>query len=349
MTFRRLRSLEKYFELLGCDKNYTQKHIPCEICDSYSFTTICRYTDTGNNILAPVPVKACNSCGFLMQNPRFDKEFYIRYYEEFYPYMRVRSASNTKNDPNKVAKKIVCDDGKPSEYGFTSTLERAKNLYNYIIKSNLKIPQKKMLDVGCGCGGFLKYFKDKGFEVFGNDPDNKATDFGIMKGLKIDKIPAEEMHYKEKFGLIIIIGSLEHCFDPNKVLSKCWEMLIEDGIIIIEGRYFPISESFRWLNSNHHRFFTNVSSQSILIKHGFEIIKSTTDPVCGEDTGRNGGGFAFARKKSSNIRFLNLDIKEKKQKFLKLLKDKRLIKKPEEILEETKKHDEAFHIKYIDD
>ena len=126
-------------------------------------------------------------------------------------------------------------------------------------------------------------------------------------------------------------------------------MLIEDGIIIIEGRYFPISESFRWLNSNHHRFFTNVSSQSILIKHGFEIIKSTTDPVCGEDTGRNGGGFAFARKKSSNIRFLNLDIKEKKQKFLKLLKDKRLIKKPEEILEETKKHDEAFHIKYIDD
>ena len=212
MTFRRLRSLEKYFELLGCDKNYTQKHIPCEICYSYSFTTICRYTDTGNNILAPVPVKACNSCGFLMQNPRFDKEFYIRYYEEFYPYMRVRSASNTKNDPNKVAKKIVCDDGKPSEYGFTSTLERAKNLYNYIIKSNLKIPQKKMLDVGCGCGGFLKYFKDKGFEVFGNDPDNKATDFGIMKGLKIDKIPAEEMHYKEKFGLIIIIGSLEHLF-----------------------------------------------------------------------------------------------------------------------------------------
>ncbi len=350
MKLRRLRTIDEYFDLLGCDKNYPVSDVLCEICNSNQFTTICKHTDTGNNVLTPVPVKACESCGLLMQNPRFPEEFYIRYYDEFYPYMRVRSNSNISKDPNNVSgNNIVNDDGKPSEFGFNSAIKRAKNLYDYINKNNISIPSKKLLDVGCGCGGFLYYFKKMGYEVTGNDPDNKAAEFGINKGLEIEKIQAEKMHYKEKFGLVIIIGSLEHCFDPNKVLSKCWEMLEDNGVIIIEGRYFPISESFRWLNSNHHRFLTNTTSQSILIKHGFEIMRSTTDPVCGADTGRNGGGFAFARKKSKNKRFLDIDKDlKKREEFLKMIEKLNLIKSPSEIVEEVKLHDKKFDIEFLD-
>ena len=67
------------------------------------------------------------------------------------------------------------------------------------------------------CRSFFKYFKDKGFEVVGNDPDLKAAQFGISKGLDIDIISGEKMEYDKKFGLIIIIGSLEHCFNHNIV------------------------------------------------------------------------------------------------------------------------------------
>ena len=31
---------------------------------------------------------------------------------------------------------------------------------------------------------------------------------------------AEDMFFRRKFDLSIIIGSLEHCFDPNIVLKK---------------------------------------------------------------------------------------------------------------------------------
>ena len=346
--FKRLRNLKEYYELLGCENNYPMQLINCEICSNSSFTTICSHTDTGNNTLAPVKVKACNKCGFIMQNPRFPEEFYNRYYDEFYPYMRARSQSNFIGDGNNVGgKKQMDEDGTPNDFGFDIAIERAKNLYDYLEKENIKISKKSLLDVGCGCGGFLKYFKEKGFEVIGNDPDVKAAKFGIKKGLKIDIIPGEKMAYNQKFGLIIIIGSLEHCFNPNSVLEKCWAMLEEGGIIVNEGRYYPISESFRWLNSNHHRFFTHVSSQAIYLKHGFSIIKSTTDPVCGGNTGRNGGGFAFGQKFKKNKRYLDVNKQEVHDQLINLLKLNDLIISPEETLSSIERHDMKFNIKYI--
>ena len=346
--FKRLKNLDEYYELLGCNEKYPVNDVTCEICDSHSFETICEYTDTGNNILTPVTVKACSKCGFIMQNPRFPDEFYARYYDEFYPYMRARSQSNVEGDPNTVGGQRQMDsDGTPNDFGFDIAVQRAKNLFKYIEKENIKICKKSLLDVGCGCGGFLHYFSERGYQVVGNDPDLKAVEFGIKKGLKIDAISGEKMEYSQKFGLIIIIGSLEHCLNPNIVLEKCWNMLEENGVIIIEGRYFPISESFRWLNSNHHRFFTHESSQSIFIKHGFSIIKSTTEPVCGDQTGRNGGGFAFGKKLCSNKRYLDTKDKKTQMELLEKLEEKELILKPEMILRNIKKHDEKFNIQYL--
>ena len=345
--FRRLQNLRNYYELLGCDVEYKVNSVVCEICGTDKFTTICSHTDTGNNLLAPVPVKACNSCGFLMQNPRFPEEFYKRYYNEFYPYMRARSQSNKDGDPNNISgKKQMEKDGTPNDFGFEVAYQRAESLYSYMNKNKISLPQKAMLDVGCGCGGFLQFFADEGFYVVGNDPDIKAVTYGRSKGLHIDLIPGEEMDYPRKFGLIIIIGSLEHCFEPNIILEKCWNLLDDGGVLVIEGRYYPVSESFRWLNSNHHRFFTNSSSQSILLKHGFEIIKSTTDQVCGSNTGRNGSGFAFGRKDSNNPRFLDMENQNIQEDFLNLLSKKNIAIKPKKIIEDIRKHDKFFNVEF---
>ena len=304
---KKLDTLDQYFELLGCKDKYEPTIVPCEICNNKSFSVACSHTDTGNNVLAPVPVQICNKCGFLMQNPRFPEDFYKRYYEEFYPFMKARSNANTeKDDPNNIG---VDKDNKEKNFqldnAFKNAQQRANNLLNYLENSDIKLPEKSVLDVGCGSGGFIKFFNEQGFESEGNDPDPESVNYGISKGLKIDLTPAEKMNYDRKFGLIIIIGSLEHVFDPNIVLEQCWNLLHENGILIIEGRYYPISESFRWLNSNHHRFFTNESAQAIFIKHGFKVLKSTTDLVCGSNTGRNGGGFAFGLKNSKNKKYLD--------------------------------------------
>ena len=341
----RLETLQEYYDLLGCKVPYKINLVNCEICENEDFKLVCSHTDTGNNILAPVPVRICERCGFLMQNPRFEDEFYKKYYVEFYPYMRARSQSNKESDPTNVSgKPQMNSDGTPNNFGFNVALERAEHFYKYLQKLNLDIPSKTLLDVGCGCGGFLEYFNSVGYRTKGNDPDEKSAKFAITKGLDVDILPAEEMEYNEKYGLIIIIGSLEHCRDPNIVLKKCWEFLEDGGVLVIEGRYYPISESFRWLNSNHHRFFTHQSAQAMFIKHGFQIIKSTKDPVSGSNTGRNGGGFCFGRKDISAQRYINGGDDNKN--LITKLNELGLIQDVDDFLDRLKNHDENFDIKY---
>ena len=338
---KEIKTVKEYLKHIGSDKEYEHQIVPCEVCGSSNFSIICSKTDIGGDYVAPLPVQSCKRCGFLMQNPRFSKEFYKRFYEEFYPISRVKSNSNKPNDPKNIGgKTIVNEDGSPTESHFQSAYKRAKFLHEYINNKNFNIPKKSFLDVGCGCGAFIKYFEEKGFESYGNDPEPLSVKGALDRGIKIDNIPGEEMSFeKNQFGLIIIMGSLEHAHDPNIILKKCWEYLVDGGLFVVQGRFFPVSESFRWLNANHHRFLTNETAQAILIKHGFSIISSTTDYVCGAGTGRIGNGFVFASKCSKNKKYLGSKDSEI---LVDLIHEKKLIINSEELREKLRKHDAKF-------
>lgn len=340
---KKLETIKEYLSYIGSDKIYSQTAVSCEICGGDDFQMMVEYTDGGHNTLVPVQVQSCKSCGFLMQNPRFEPEFYQRYYDEFYPILRAKSNSNLPGDKVKLSEGVqVNPDGTPTEVGFNNARTRAKFLLEYLQNNLPKPPSNTLLDVGCGCGGFMSVFHENGYEVLGNDPDSKTALYGQSKGLNIDILAAENMEYDRKFGLIIIIGSLEHCHNPNIVLKKCWDMLDEDGIIVIEGRYSPVSESYRWLNANHHRFFTEKSSEAIFVRHGFDIIHNTHFPVCGSNTGRQGGGFCFGQKKMVNKRYDSEILEKKSSDFLAKLKEKDLIVNPSEWIELIHNHDKKL-------
>jgi len=118
-------------------------------------------------------------------------------------------------------------------------------------------------------------------------------------------------------------------------------MLEDGGLLVVEGRYFPISECHRWLNANHHRFVTHESGQMFLLRNGFNVLLSTTDPVCGSNTGRKGGGFVFGKKSSTNKPYLSLNSSNNAD-FLNLIKSRNLIKSPSEILSFVQSHDSQF-------
>ena len=137
---------------------------------------------------------------------------------------------------------------------------------------------------------FPKVFAEQGWDVSGIDPDpvsiSQAKEIGVNS---ISLGCAEDMDLEESsFDLIIIIGSLEHCREPNTILHKAFSALKVGGLIILEGRYEPVSYSYRWLNANHHRFLTDYAMRAFLLKHSFELLSSSTYPVCGRDrsTGR---------------------------------------------------------------
>ena len=302
----KLKTIEDYSKWVGYSEVLKLNQISCELCSSNEFDKVLDHTDAGDFTLVPIPVSRCRKCGYLMQNPRPAKEFYDEFYNKLYATVRQRSSSHRKDDPNNSGgTSQISSDGTYSDFGFENAIQRAHSLHSYLVSKNIFAPDfiGSMFDMGCGSGGFIKYFLDKGWEGFGNDPDSQAVLGANQKGLDgVLNCNSEDLELKpESYDLIVIIGSLEHCRDPNLVLEICHKSLKLGGILVNEGRYYPLSYSYRWLNANHQRFLDHSSSVGMIHKHGFELIESTVYPICGIGTGRNGGGWVIAKKQNSSF------------------------------------------------
>ena len=127
---------------------------------------ICPCSDAGSNILIDMPVCACEKCGYVQQGIESSEEFYELFYSSVYAIQQERS--------NKNAELEMVKNNKKTEDGVNNIKTRAENLHKYLIKyfPEMRNPENKsMLDIGCGNGGFMHVFKNRGWEVHGNDPD----------------------------------------------------------------------------------------------------------------------------------------------------------------------------------
>ena len=243
-----LNSDEDYLKHIKIDTNYKSKKINCEICGSPHNTVIRDTVSVGNNnFFAKLPVVACNQCGLLFQNPRFPEEFYRKFYSKNY-----RMVLYGKTVPSK---EIINDQISRGELLY-------KRLQQFLPKSG------NILDVGSSTGGVMKPFLDKGWEGLGIDPDIDYIEYGknTLK-LPVEVQDAENMTLeKNNYDLTIIMGSLEHIYDPNKTLKSCYEASKENSLLLLEGRGHPQNHSRIYFNHNHHRYFTLNSIQLMMLK-----------------------------------------------------------------------------------
>jgi len=271
-----------YLSHIGSDRfDYKYEMVPCEVCGKESFTIIRDTINIGKGSYGKCPVQSCNYCGFIMQNPRFEKKFYQDYYRKYYRNM---------THGNKAA---------PNREFLDNQIQRSRNLIAFLSEY---IPARgAVLDVGASSGGFLIPFQEMGWEVRGNDPDSAYVEYGA-KELKVplDHIDAEDMTLQENhYDLIIIMGSLEHVFDPNVVLKKCRSACKHESLLVLEGRFTPHNISKNYFNHNHHRYLRRVPIQQVMIKHGWKPFIVTDQPICGNKTGRDGNGYCIG--KAGNI------------------------------------------------
>lgn len=95
---------------------------------------------------------------------------------------------------------------------------------------------KKIMDVGCGYGEVLYYFRKK-FNCKVNGLE--ASPETVKEGVKIFSVPIrakllEEFKPKEKYDLVWCSHILEHVWDPNTLINKVKELVSKDGLIYIE-------------------------------------------------------------------------------------------------------------------
>ena len=286
--------VRNYLQYLNYKKKNNYEIRKCEICGSKKNTIIRDKISWNRNKYGLFPVVACNFCGFLYQLIKFNKKFYFDFYSEFY-------------------RKVIFTKSVPSKQFLIDQENRGKKLYKFIQKYFNR--KGSILDVGSSVGMMLRPFLKNGWEIKGNDPDKPFVNYGINKfNLPIDLCQAEDMEYKRKFDLILIMGSLEHCYDPNIVLEKCAKFSKRNSILILECRGDPRGNIKDFFNHNHHRYFNGNSQELIMIKHGWQPILTTQNPICGPT--RQGGYFTFGKflgKKPTNKELKNFIKKGKKE------------------------------------
>lgn len=143
---------------------------------------------------------------------------------------------------------------------------------------------KKILDVGCGTGIFLKVAKENKFSVFGNDLSPFAIKRLKSEGIEVFEGSIEnEIFPKEEFEIVTAWDVIEHTKDLKDSIKSIWKTLKKDGYLFITT---PNTDSYdaklmhrHWYGykkiPEHAVFFNSKSIKKLLENHGFKVVKIT--------------------------------------------------------------------------
>lgn len=201
-------------------KTFATRKIHCPICDSSEFTSILVGEDTLLNNQGEFNIVRCNSCGLIYLNPQPTEETLGVYYSGNYP-------ANSVDNLREIIK--------PGSFKSKFFRLLYLSLYKHISKqlNEFKKLQKdtKLLDVGCGNGGFLYFMKESvGVNGHGVEMSKKAAEFASKEiGLTVFNSNFLKADLVDKYDVVTAFHYFEHELYPNEVLQKLHKVMKKDG------------------------------------------------------------------------------------------------------------------------
>jgi SAM-dependent methyltransferase len=93
----------------------------------------------------------------------------------------------------------------------------------------------RLLDVGAAAGFILQGFIDSGWQGQGIEPNDTMAKLGRQNGLNIATNSLENYsNVDQPFDLVSMIQVISHFVDPRQAIETAKEMIVDDGLILIE-------------------------------------------------------------------------------------------------------------------
>lgn len=264
----------------------------------------------------------CETCGFIHIDPVPSKDDLEKVYrEEYY----------TEEKPQFIER--VIEDLKWWNTVYDDRYE--------FLESRLDKKRRKILDIGCGPGYFLKRGLERGWKCFGVEPSKQASSHAKSLGVEVinaffDDSTAAAI--KESFDAVHLSEVLEHVPDPAEVLKKASGLLNKGGILccVVPNDFSPVQKvltgrlnfSPYWLAPPHHiNYFSFSSLSGLMKKTGLKVIDKTAmfpmdffllmgDNYVGDDTL---GRASHARRKRLDIMLNEPELKDFKVELYSLM------------------------------
>jgi 2-polyprenyl-3-methyl-5-hydroxy-6-metoxy-1,4-benzoquinol methylase len=229
----------------------------CNYCGSVEHIIITRYTRfEKNNVLQ------CKNCGLVYLETKKDK----KEIESFY------SSSTYRNIPTSPKQS-------PEEHFYDKvTIHDIEDRIKFI-SNNIKIKNKKILEIGSASGGLLKKIQEYGAkEVIGIELDEAYAKFSQKNGQNISTTSIEELNYKNEFDTIVTFHTLEHVYNPKAVFKSIYIALKKNGCFLGE---VPNQNDWRMqifddevvkrfhYDPTHYYYYSPTTLRNYLEKSGF--------------------------------------------------------------------------------
>ena len=169
-----------------------------------------------------------------------------------------------------------------SSFSYVDEVENLTATYLSVLKEvldNIKF-EAAILEIGCGNGFVLEALDKKGFHhLQGIEPSQDAVQKSSphIRGKIINNMFDEGIFPEGTFDLIYFFQTLDHIYDPNKLIAQCFKLLKPGGHIVafqhdieawsarLLGELSPI------IDVEHIYLFSPRTLKAIFEKHGFSV------------------------------------------------------------------------------
>lgn len=144
---------------------------------------------------------------------------------------------------------------------------------------------KRVLEIGCGYGGMLSVFKNKGYDVYGIEGSKQRAKYCNIRGLTVFS-DGDDENYKKlstvgKFDFIYSLHVFEHIPNPDYHMQKISELISQNGWIYIQVPHYNIYSENNFIMQchqiDHCQTFSLRSLTLLLNKYNFSVKRVRID------------------------------------------------------------------------
>lgn len=178
-------------------------------------------------------------------------------------------------EPVPYYKKVIRAGG-----GSATMIALRNQQYSDLIK-RFNLYGKKILEVGCGQGEFLRIWKNYDVRAVGIEYDAELVTKAREEGLEVYKEFAdcsETVLPEAPFDAFVQFNFLEHQPHPNEMLQCIYHNLTEDGVglVTVPSLEYILQNGYYELIKDHIAYYSKGTLYFLFQKNGFEIVDYQT-------------------------------------------------------------------------